>query len=68
MEKVIYINTQIVIKLSARLKIEKYFTQMKSTTFSLNILQIPFQIAQDRINQKEISNKSFLLICFLSVL
>jgi len=57
-----------VIKLSARLKIEKYLTHMKSITFELKILSIAFQIAQDNINQKEISNNFLLFIFFLSLL
>lgn len=36
------------INISAKLKIAKYFTPMKSVTEPMNILSIPFDTAQER--------------------
>ena len=37
------------INISAKLKIAKYFTPMKSVTAPINILSSPFEIAHERI-------------------
>jgi hypothetical protein len=57
-----------VIKLSAKLNIEKYLTQIKSITFEFDILSIAFQIAQANIREKLMSNNLGLLLFFLSTL
>jgi hypothetical protein len=55
------ITAQIHIKASAKLKTEKYFTQIKSTTKEFTILSYPFQIAHARIKPKA---KSIILSFF----
>jgi hypothetical protein len=47
--------TQIVINISAKLNIAKYFTQIKSITSQKKILSIQFQIAQPNISPNQIS-------------
>jgi len=59
------------IKLSAKLNIEKYLTQTKSITLSLNTLSIQFPIAQARMSQNETCKRFCFLVsvsCFNSLL
>ena len=57
--KKIYKSAQIVMKLSAKLNIEKYLSPIKSTTLDLKILSYQFAIAHHNISQKLKSTKLF---------
>jgi hypothetical protein len=61
-----YKNTQIVIKTSAKLNTEKYFTHIKSITFPLRILSYQFPKAQPKTKAKAVST-NFRFFFFSSV-
>jgi hypothetical protein len=56
--------THKLIKISAKLKIEKYLIQIKSVTLQYKTLSIQFQIAQESINQKQVLIKTPFLFLF----